>query len=131
MAIIGIGTDLVDIKRIEKLLEAKKQSFFNRIFSASEQEHCNAKASPAASYAKRFAAKEAFAKALGTGIGEHANWVDIEVANQENGKPFFRLSGRAAASIEAYEDKGMDVQVDLSLSDEYPYAQAFVVISAF
>lgn len=130
--ILGIGNDMVDIRRIEALLERFGSRFERKIFSPREQAHA-ARASgaraAAATYAKRFAAKEAFAKAIGRGIGT-IKWQEIEVGNLPSGQPELRLSGEAHKALLAITPAKMRAVVNISLSDEYPYAQAFVVISA-
>ena len=108
--IIGIGTDIVDIRRIEKLIEESGERFIAKIFNEEE------KGEGAAHYAKRFAAKEAVAKALGTGIGSNVSFKDIVITNDENGAPKVQVKGQ-----------GLKVKVHISLSDEYPYALAYAV----
>ncbi len=136
--IIGVGTDIVDIKRFEKLIERQHKRFFDRVFTPDEQAHCQKRGNPAAAFAKRFAAKEALVKALGTGIGEHAKWQDIAIRNDQKGKPIIELKGDAAATLKLLceqrtrsNDGASLGQIDLSLSDDYPMALAFVVISCF
>lgn len=129
--ILGVGNDMVDIRRIEALLERFGSRFERKIFSPREQAQA-ARASgirAAATYAKRFAAKEAFAKAIGRGIGT-IQWREIEVSNLPSGQPELRLSGEAHKALLAMTPPKMRAAVHISLSDEYPYAQAFVVISA-
>lgn len=128
--IVGIGNDLVDIRRIEKSLERFGERFVQRIFTDVEQARSESRAGRAASYAKRFAAKEACAKALGTGLRRGVFWRDMGVINQRGGKPTLRLTGGALARLQAITPAGMSPQIDLSLTDEYPMAQAFVIISA-
>lgn len=129
--ILGIGSDIVDIRRIERLLERYGPRFAARVFSPEEQALCEGRgAGRAAAYAKRFAAKEACAKALGTGIRGAVGLTTIAVENDGNGAPALRLSGGAQARLAALTPSGMQAAVHLSLSDEPPLAQAFVVLSA-
>jgi holo-[acyl-carrier protein] synthase len=128
--IIGIGSDLVDIRRIESSLDRFGDRFIRRIFTETEQRRSDGRASRAASYAKRFAAKEACSKALGTGLRRGVFWRDMGVVNQRGGRPTMALTGGALARLEEITPAGMSPQIDLSLTDEYPLAQAFVIISA-
>ena len=128
--IIGIGNDLVDIRRIERSLERFGERFVQRIFTPIEQQRSEARAGRASSYAKRFAAKEACSKALGTGLRLGVFWRDMGVVNQRGGKPTMQLTGGALTRLQSITPAGMSPQIDLSLTDEYPMAQAFVIISA-
>lgn len=128
--IIGIGNDLVDIDRIARTLERFGARFINRVFTAEEQARAEGKATRAAIYAKRFAAKEAVWKALGEGTRLGVAWRELGVGNTSSGKPMLTLTGTAAERLAWLTPKGMTARVDLSLSDEPPLAQAFVVISA-
>ncbi len=131
--IIGIGNDLVDIRRIQKALERHGGRFERRCFTEHEIEKANSVSDAArycGIYAKRFAAKEACAKALGTGFSGGVNMCDIGVVEDENGRPCLQLSGGANERLEAIIPEGMMPHLHLSLSDEPPYAQAFVVIEA-
>jgi len=128
--IVGIGNDLVDIRRIEKSLERFGERFIQRVFTETEQKRSEGRATRAASYAKRFAAKEACAKALGTGLRQGVFWRDMGVINQRSGKPTMMLTGGALARLELITPAGMSPQIDLTLTDEYPMAQAIVIISA-
>jgi len=129
--ILGLGTDLCDIRRIEKLLERHGARFISRVFSACEQERAERRAhARAASYAKRFAAKEACAKALGTGFSQGVQLSDLRVVNLPSGQPGMELHGAALARLHALTPPGHAPRVLLSLSDEYPYAYAQVIISA-
>ena len=128
--IIGIGNDLCDIRRISKTLGRHGARFKDRIFTASEQAYCDAGRVPAARYAKRWAAKEALAKALSTASTGDLNWQDVEVTRGPSGKPAITLHGAAQKRLDAMTPKGMKPAVHLSLSDEPPYAQAFVIIEA-
>jgi len=128
--ILGIGTDLIDIRRIEKSLDRFGERFTMRMFTAVERQKSDRRAQRAASYAKRFAAKEACAKALGTGIANGVYWTDMGVETLSGGKPTLRLTNGAAARLVALTPPGMLAQIDLTITDDYPLAQAFVVISA-
>ena len=128
--ILGIGNDLVDIKRIESSLERFGDRFIKRIFTEVEQRRSEGRAERAASYAKRFAAKEACSKALGTGLRHGVFWRDMGVINLRGGKPTMALTGGALARLVEMTPAGMTAQIDLTVTDEYPLAQAFVIISA-
>jgi holo-[acyl-carrier protein] synthase len=128
--ILGIGTDLVDIRRIERTLERHGDRFVHRIFTPVERALAEARANRAATYAKRFAAKEACAKALGTGFRHGVFFRDLGVVNLPSGKPTMLLTGAAFARLRALVPAGHEPQIDLAITDEYPMAQAFVVISA-
>lgn len=136
--ILGIGSDMCDITRIEKSLARFGEAFEQRIFSAAEQAKARRRAGggkrngTASTYAKRFAAKEALGKALGTGVGAGGGifWRDIEVVNLPSGKPTLRLYGGALRALAALTPTGHEAVIHLSLVDEYPMAQAFVVIEA-
>jgi holo-[acyl-carrier protein] synthase len=128
--ILGIGSDLVDIARIEKVIERHGERFLSRIFTAAERARAERRANRAATYAKRFAAKEACAKALGTGLRAGVFWRDMGVVNLPSGRPTMRLSGGALARLDAITPKGCEARIDLTITDEGPMAQAFVVISA-
>jgi len=131
--IIGIGNDLVDIRRIQKLLTRHKTRFERRCFTEHEIEKANSVSDERrylGIYAKRFAAKEACAKALGTGFADGVRARDIGVIEDEKGRPFLQLSGGASKKLEEITPKGMHPHLHLSLSDDPPYAQAFVIIEA-
>ena len=128
MEIYGIGTDIVNIKRIEKVLKKKGSLFKNKIFSKDEIIYCQKKKNPFPYYAKRFAAKEAFSKALGTGIVKEINFKNIQVTNNKKGKPSIKLKG-ITASFFKKRIKKKKFSIFLSLSDDLPWAQATVVIS--
>lgn len=132
MMIIGLGTDLVDIKRIERSLERFGKVFCNRIFTLAEQELCESRRGnkKAAAYAMRFAAKEACSKALGTGLRQGVFWRDMETGHLPGGKPVLTLTGGALTRLKTLTPKGFTPQIDVSLTDEYPYAMAVVIISA-
>ena len=128
--IIGIGNDLVDIRRIEKSLSRFGDHFINRVFTEVERARSEGRpATRAASYAKRFAAKEACSKALGTGMRRGVFWRDMGVVNIRGGKPTMALTGGALARLQELTPADMSAQIDLSITDEYPMAQAFVIIS--
>jgi holo-[acyl-carrier protein] synthase len=128
--ILGFGNDLCDIRRIERALERYGARFTNRIFTEVEQAKSDRRAARAASYAKRFAAKEACAKALGTGIRDGIAWTDMGVVNLASGRPTMALTGAAAARLAAMTPTGMRAVIHLTLTDEYPLAQAQVLIEA-
>ena len=128
--IIGLGSDLIDIRRMEKTLERFGQRFIDRVFTDVEQAKSERRAERVASYAKRFAAKEACAKALGTGLKHGVFWRDMGVVNLPTGQPTIRLTGGAAKRLEAITPKGTEAQIALTITDEYPLAQAVVIISA-
>ena len=128
--IIGIGTDLVDIRRIERTIERHGDRFLARIFTESERARAERRANVAATYAKRFAAKEACAKALGTGFRRGVFFRDIGVVNLASGKPTLRLAGGALKRLEAITPKGCRADIQIALTDEWPIAQALVIISA-
>ena len=128
--ILGIGTDLVDIRRIEQTIARHGDRFINRIYTEVERARAERKANRIDTYAKRFAAKEACAKALGTGFRQGVFFRDMGVVNLPSGKPTLRLTGGALARLQAITPAGYMAQIDLALTDEYPLAQAFVVISA-
>jgi holo-[acyl-carrier protein] synthase len=128
--ILGIGTDLVDIRRIEQTIARHGDRFINRIYTETERARAERRANRIDTYAKRFAAKEACAKALGTGFRRGVFFRDMGVVNLPSGKPTLRLTGGALKRLEAITPAGWEAQIDLALTDEYPLAQAFVVISA-
>ena len=129
--IVGIGSDLSDIRRIQKSLDRFGDRFTNRVFTEVERARSEAKPDRAASYAKRFAAKEACAKALGTGVPRRGvHWNDMGVVNQRSGKPTMALTGGAAERLASLIPEGMTPVIHVSLTDDHPYAQAFVIIEA-
>ena len=128
--ILGLGNDLIDIRRIEKTIATHGERFLNRIYTDIERAKSDRRANRAASYAKRFAAKEACAKALGTGMNHGVYWRDMGVVNLRSGQPTMALTGGAAARLAALCPPGKTPVIHLTLSDEHPYAQAFVVIEA-
>ena len=128
--ILGIGSDLVDTRRIEKTLARFGDRFLDRCFTPTERQRSEQRADRVGSYAKRFAAKEACSKALGTGFRRGVFWRDMGVVNLRGGKPTMALTGGAAARLAEITPAGMRAQIDVSLTDEYPIAQAIVSISA-
>ena len=128
--IIGIGNDLIDIRRIEKTLERFGERFVQRIFTPVEQAKSDRRLLRAASYAKRFAAKEACSKALGTGLRQGVFWRDMGVSNLRSGKPTMALTNGAHERLLAITPEGMTPQIDLTITDDFPLAQAIVIISA-
>ncbi len=129
--ILGLGNDLIDIRRIERTLERFGTRFTERIFTPVEQKKSDRRAARAASYAKRFAAKEACAKALGTGVPRRGvHWRDLGVVNLPSGKPTMALTRGAAARLAEITPEGMIAQIDVTITDDYPLAQAIVIISA-
>ena len=128
--IVGVGSDLCDVQRIEKTLERFGPRFIERCFTEIERRRSESRAARAASYAKRFAAKEACAKALGTGLRRGVFWRDMGVVNLPSGQPTLRLTGGAAARLMAILPPGTEPVIHLTMTDEMPLAQAFVVIEA-
>ena len=132
--IIGIGSDLIDITRVAKVIERHGERFLERIFTPAErakaQRRANNERMLVATYAKRFAAKEACSKALGTGIRQGVWWRDMGVVNLPGGRPSMRLTGGALARLEAMTPTGFTARIDLTMTDDWPLAQAFIVISA-
>jgi holo-[acyl-carrier protein] synthase len=128
--ILGIGNDLIDIRRVEKSLDRFGGRFVERIFTETEQRKSDKRANRAASYAKRFAAKEACSKALGTGFRKGVFWRDLGVVNLPSGKPTMALTGGALDRLAKMTPAGMKVQIDLTITDDFPLAQAIVIISA-
>ena len=129
--ILGIGNDLIDIRRVEKTLDRFGARFVERVFTDVERRKSDRRAARAASYAKRFAAKEACAKALGTGVPRRGvYWRDLGVVNLPSGKPTMHLTNGAARRLDEITPEGMNAQVDITITDDYPFAQAIVIISA-
>lgn len=129
--ILGLGSDLVDIRRIERMIARFGGRFLDRIFTEAERRKCDRRANPAASYARRFAAKEACAKALGTGFRRGVFWRDLGVVNLPSGRPTMRLTGGALRQLAEITPTGMTARLDITLTDEPPIAQAVVIITAF
>ena len=128
--IVGLGSDLIDIRRVEKSLERFGERFTMRIFTDIERAKSDRRHQRAASYAKRFAAKEACAKALGTGMARGVFWRDMGVVNLPGGKPTMRLTGGAATRLEELMPAGYRPVIHLTITDDMPLAQAFVIIEA-
>lgn len=128
--IVGIGSDIIDIRRVEKTLERFGARFIERVFTDIERAKSEKRRARVASYAKRFAAKEACAKALGTGLNGGVFWRDMGVVNLNSGKPTMALTGGAAARLAAIVPAGMTSVIHVTITDEWPIAQAFVVIEA-
>lgn len=128
--IIGLGSDSIDIRRIEKTIADHGERFLNRVFTTIERQKSDRRRMRAASYAKRWAAKEACAKALGTGMNQGVFWRDIGVVNLPSGKPTIELTGGAARRLEMLIPPGSKAQIDVSITDDFPMAQAIVIISA-
>ena len=128
MKIFGLGTDIVNIKRMEKSLKKNGLKFKNKIFSKNEILYCEKKTNPSSYYAKRFAAKEAFSKALGTGIRKGISLKNIEISNNSKGKPYILLKGDLSKFLKK-KIKNKKYDIHLSLSDDKPWAQATVIIS--
>ena len=128
--ILGIGNDIVDIRRIERTLERFGTRFTDRVFTEIERRKSDRRNQRAASYAKRFAAKEACSKALGTGFRKGVFWRDLGVVNEPSGRPTLHLTGGAADHLQSMTPVGHDAVVHLTITDDHPYAQAVVIISA-
>jgi len=128
--ILGLGNDIIDIRRVERTIERYGERFLSRVFTEIERRKSDNRAGRAASYAKRFAAKEACAKALGTGFRQGVFWRDVGVVNLSSGRPTLQLTGGAARALEQLTPEGHEVRIDLSITDDFPTAQAIVIISA-
>lgn len=128
--IIGIGSDLIDIRRVEKSLERFGERFTSRCFTEIERKKSDGRKNRAASYAKRFAAKEACSKALGTGLAQGVFWKDMGVVNLPGGKPTMRLTGGAGERLKAMTPPGHEAHIHITITDDFPLAQAFVIIEA-
>ncbi|MFC3073018.1 holo-ACP synthase [Shinella pollutisoli] len=128
--IIGIGSDLIDIRRVEKSLERFGERFTARCFTDIERAKSDGRKNRAESYAKRFAAKEACSKALGTGLAQGVFWKDMGVVNLPGGKPTMRLSGGALERLKHMLPAGHEARIHVTITDDYPLAQAFVIIEA-
>jgi holo-[acyl-carrier protein] synthase len=131
MMILGLGNDIIDIRRVERTIERYGDRFLSRVFTDIERKKSDGRAMRAASYAKRFAAKEACAKALGTGFRHGVFWRDMGVVNLPSGRPTLELTGGALKALVDLTPEGHDVRVDLTITDDFPMAQAIVIISAF
>lgn len=128
--ILGLGSDLIDIRRIEKTLDRFGERFIARVFTEIERKKSDRRAERAASYAKRFAAKEACSKALGTGFRKGVYWRDMGVVNEPSGRPTMHLTGGAGGHLAKMLPPGHDAKVHITITDDFPWAQAFVIIEA-
>ncbi|MGB0959423.1 MAG: holo-ACP synthase [Halocynthiibacter sp.] len=128
--ILGIGTDLANIERIERTLERFGDRFKTRVFTEREQQKAERRKDVAGTYAKRWAAKEACSKALGTGLAMGIAWRDMSVSNLKTGQPMMEVTGWAKERLEAMTPKGHEAHIHVTLTDDHPWAQAFVVIEA-
>jgi holo-[acyl-carrier protein] synthase len=128
--ILGLGSDIIDIRRIEQAIERFGDRFLDRIFTETERRKCDLRANRAASYARRFAAKEACSKALGTGFRHGVFWRDLGVVNLVSGQPCMRLTGGALRRLQEITPPGMAARLNVTLTDEPPIAQAVVIITA-
>ena len=131
MMILGLGNDVIDIRRVERTIERYGDRFLCRVFTDIERRKSDGRAQRAASYAKRFAAKEACAKALGTGFRHGVFWRDMGVVNLASGRPTLELTGGAALALARITPEGHEVRIDLTITDDFPMAQAIVIISAY
>jgi holo-[acyl-carrier protein] synthase len=129
--ILGLGHDIIDIRRVERTIERYGDRFLSRVFTDIERRKSDGRAGRAASYAKRFAAKEACAKALGTGFRQGVFWRDMGVVNLPSGRPTLELTGGALQALVDLTPEGHAVRIDLTITDDFPMAQAIVIISAF
>ncbi|HJZ32050.1 MAG TPA: holo-ACP synthase [Hyphomicrobiaceae bacterium] len=127
--ILGLGNDIIDIRRIERTIQRYGERFLDRVFTDTERRKSDPRATRAASYAKRFAAKEACAKALGTGLRAGVFWRDMGVINLPSGRPTMVLTGGAAAQLKRITPAGFAARIDVTLTDDFPQAQAVVLIS--
>ena len=128
--ILGIGSDIVDVRRIERVIERHGERFLARVYTATERAKADGRAKRIETYAKRFAAKEACAKALGTGLRAGVFWRDMGVVNLPSGRPTMKLTGGALKRLHAITPEGCEARIDVTITDEGPMAQALVVISA-
>jgi holo-[acyl-carrier protein] synthase len=129
--ILGLGNDIIDIRRVERTIERYGDRFLSRVFTDIERRKSDGRAGRAASYAKRFAAKEACAKALGTGFRQGVFWRDMGVVNLPSGRPTLELTGGALQALDELTPEGHEVRIDLTITDDFPMAQAIVIISAY
>ena len=127
--ILGLGNDIVDIRRVEATLQRFGDRFTQRVFTQVERSKCDRRRLRAASYAKRFAAKEACSKALGTGLRKGVFWRDMGVVNLPSGQPTLKLTGGAATVLDRLVPEGHKAQINLTITDDFPWAQAVVIIS--
>jgi holo-[acyl-carrier protein] synthase len=128
--IIGLGNDIIDIRRVERAIERFGERFLSRVFTDTERRKSDGRTARAASYAKRFAAKEACAKALGTGFRHGVFWRDMGVVNLPSGRPTLELTGGALCVLASLTPEGYAARIDLTITDDFPTAQAIVIISA-
>ncbi len=128
--ILGVGTDIIDIRRIERSIERFGDRFKARVFTQIEQAKAASRRRSTDTFAKRFAAKEACAKALGTGIYRGVTWQQMEVINLKGGQPTLKLTGAAAERLQSLTPPGLEPRIHVTLTDDYPWAQAFVIIEA-
>jgi holo-[acyl-carrier protein] synthase len=128
--ILGLGSDISDVRRVAKVIERHGDRFLTRVFTDTERARADRRKNRVETYAKRFAAKEACAKALGTGIRKGVWWRDMGVVNMPSGRPTMKLTGGALKRLQAITPEGYEAQIDLTISDEGPMAVAFVIISA-
>jgi holo-[acyl-carrier protein] synthase len=128
--IIGLGSDIVDVRRIEEVLDRHGERFLDRCFTPVERAKADRRARRVETYAKRFAAKEACAKALGTGLARGVFWRDMGVVNLPGGRPTMKLTGGALARLQSITPQGCEARIDVTITDEGPTAQAMVIISA-
>lgn len=128
--ILGVGTDIIDIRRIERSIERFGDRFKTRVFTEIERAKAASRRRSADTFAKRFAAKEACAKALGTGIYRGVTWQQMEVINLKGGQPTLKLTGAAAQRLQSLTPQGLEPRIHVTLTDDYPWAQAFVIIEA-
>jgi holo-[acyl-carrier protein] synthase len=128
--ILGIGSDLIDVRRIERTMQRHGERFLARIFTSTERATAERRAKRCETYAKRFAAKEACAKALGTGLRAGVFWRDMGVVNLPSGRPTMKLTGGAFKRLQSITPAGFEPRIDVTITDEGPMAQALVVISA-
>jgi holo-[acyl-carrier protein] synthase len=128
--IIGLGNDIIDIRRMERTIERFGDRFLSRVFTDTERRKSDGRAARAASYAKRFAAKEACAKALGTGFRHGVFWRDMGVVNLPSGRPTLELTGGALDVLASLTPEGYEARINLTITDDFPTAQAIVIISA-
>jgi holo-[acyl-carrier protein] synthase len=129
--ILGLGNDIIDIRRVERTIERYGDRFLSRVFTNIERRKSDGRAGRAASYAKRFAAKEACAKALGTGFRQGVFWRDMGVVNLPSGRPTLELTGGALQALADLTPEGHEVRIDLTITDDFSMAQAIVIISAY
>ena len=127
MHLFGIGIDVVEVERVSSSIDEFGEKFLNRIFTEQERKYCSAQKRPAIHYAARFAAKEAVAKAFGTGIGKNLSWLDVEVVRQASGEPMIELSGEGA--VFAKEKNIADIKISLTHAEHYAAANAVVLVS--